>query len=70
MELRVTKMVLIMILTFIIVWCPYAIAVIFSVSKVLTVPRFFASSTVCAKDRDILIQKYGAHNFAVSLALI
>ena len=33
-ELRVTKMVLIMILTFLIVWSPYAIAVIFTVSKV------------------------------------
>jgi hypothetical protein len=58
MELRVTKMVLIMIFTFIIVWCPYAIAVIVSVSKVLTVPPFFASSIMCAKDCDIHIQKY------------
>jgi hypothetical protein len=61
-------MVLIMIITFLIVWCPYAIAVIVSVSKVLTVPRFFASSTVCAKDCAIHIQNYGAHNFAASLA--
>ena len=33
-ELRVTKIVLIMILTFLTVWSPYAIAVIFAVSKV------------------------------------
>jgi len=37
-EERVTKMVLIMIVAFLIVWSPYAIAVIYAVSKVRTKP--------------------------------